>query len=73
MIQLSIVYSVAALKVLPGQLLFYLRIFSKGVFLKTVENSLPTPLLMYGRDKKSLHFIIVLCIVLRSNYQAYCG
>ena len=44
MIQLSIVYSVAALKVFPGQLLFYLGIFSKGVFLKTVENSLPTPL-----------------------------
>ena len=30
MIQLSIVYSVAALEVLPGQLLFYLGIFSKG-------------------------------------------
>ena len=45
MIQLSIVYSVAALKVLPGQLLFNLGIFSKGVFLKTVENSLPTALL----------------------------
>ena len=44
MIQLSIVYSVAALEVLPGQLLFYLGIFSKGVFLKTVENSLLTPL-----------------------------
>ena len=28
MIQLSVVYSVAALKVLPGQLLFYLGIFS---------------------------------------------
>ena len=47
MIQLSIVYSVAALKVLSGQLLFYLGIFSKGVFLKAVENSLPTPLSMY--------------------------
>ena len=45
MIQLSIVYSVAALKVLPGELLFYLGIFSKGIFLKTVENSLPMPLL----------------------------
>ena len=44
MIQLAIVYSVVALKVLPGQLLFYLGIFSKGFFLKTVESSLPTPL-----------------------------
>ena len=44
MILLAIVYSVAALKVLPGQLLFYLGIFSRVFFLKPVENSLPTPL-----------------------------
>ena len=54
MIQLSAVYSVAALKVLPGQLLFYLGIFSRGVFLKTVENSLPTPLYIAHR----LHNVI---------------
>ena len=53
MIQLQIVYSVAALLVLPGQLLFYLGIFSRRVFLKTLENSLPTPLL---------------CIVLFENF-----
>ena len=44
MIQLSIENFVAALKVLPGQLLFDLGIFCRVFFLKTVENSLPTPL-----------------------------
>ena len=29
----------------------------------------------YGRDQISLHFVIVICIVLRSDYQleVYCG
>ena len=28
---------------------------------------------IYSRDQTSLHFVIVIRIVLRSDYQVYCG
>ena len=63
MIQLSIVYSVTALKVLPGQL-FYLGIYSRVFFLKTVENSLPTPLVfVYATQPKYLHVCVCTLII----------